>query len=1150
MLSAPTFEFHVTREARVRYGLDQPWFALSGNVLLGDLAASRQLAHRMTQERAAAGGDPTPAGDLHAMGLIDEVLHFVCGLYRTQVAGDAFSRALAFVEQSVGREAVATLLARFVERFPPLAVHRGEVDGSAWLAGRSGTVGHREVALEELLMLWLANANPAFAPFLELFDDEALAGAGYPEAIAALRDHFANQPGFGPDDQPLPDMLQAPALASPHSLAGQLEFIRTHWGHLLGDLLDKLLLALDVIQEEERARQLRLAGDAALKGRAPVVDFRGDAAEPERFSPDRDWMPRVVLMAKSTHVWMDQLSRAYGRTINRIDQIPDEELDRLARWGISGLWLIGLWERSPASQRIKQLCGNPDAAASAYSLRDYTIADDVGGDAAWANLKDRAWQRGIRLASDMVPNHMGIDSRWVIEHPHWFLSAPHPPYPSYTFHGPDLSPDSRVGIHLEDHYYDRSDAAVVFMRVDRGSGETRFIYHGNDGTQMPWNDTAQLDYLNPEVREGVIQTILHVARKFPIIRFDAAMTLARKHFQRLWFPEPGTGGGIPSRAERGMSRAEFEAAMPVEFWREVVDRVAVEVPDTLLLAEAFWLMEGYFVRTLGMHRVYNSAFMNMLRDEDNANYRSVIRNTIEFDPQVLKRYVNFMNNPDERTAVDQFGKGDKYLGVCTLMATLPGLPMFGHGQVEGFTEKYGMEFRRASRDEEPDRGLVERHEREIFPLLHRRHVFADAGEFRLYDLFADGGHVNEDVFAYSNRSGDERALVVYNNRYAEASGWIRESAAFAVKAGDGKELRRSTLAASLGLGRDADLYCVFRDLRSGQEFVRGSRELHDRGLHVQLGAYGCRVYLDFREVRDSEAEPWAEVARELSGAGTLSTAAMLRDIRLRPITFALAALLEPVMLERLLAGTGKRAPDLDEATRRFARLVSASRHEAGVSGDDAEAADRFRRTIERLLGPSRSPIPRVPRGRAAGKTPAAAAPRPVADDSKNANQALLLACVALIELERSLPRDTAWAADWSLSRVIETALTRLGVEPWRAARSARNAVVIASEAPAFLNVARQPADAGALVARWRESDVIRDALGVNHHEGTWWFGKEASEELLETLVAVIALGADSADTQAARRLASGLAAAAEKAGYRFDDWSVLDPPNTTRSGAS
>ncbi len=132
---------------------------------------------------------------------------------------------------------------------------------------------------------------------------------------------------------------------------------------------------------------------------------------------------------------------------------------------------------------------------------------------------------------------------------------------------------------------------------------------------------------------------------FPIIRFDAAMTLTKQHYQRLWFPVPGTGGAIPSRSEYGLTKAEFDAAMPVEFWRELVDRVAAEVPGTLLLAEAFWLLEGYFVRTLGMHRVYNSAFMNMLRDEENANYRSVIKNTLEFDPEVLKRYVNFMNNP-------------------------------------------------------------------------------------------------------------------------------------------------------------------------------------------------------------------------------------------------------------------------------------------------------------------------------------------------------------------------------------------------------------------------------------------------------------------------------------------------------------------------
>ena len=78
-----------------------------------------------------------------------------------------------------------------------------------------------------------------------------------------------------------------------------------------------------------------------------------------------------------------------------------------------------------------------------------------------------------------------------------------------------------------------------------------------------------------------------------------------------------------------------------------------------------------------------------------------IKNTLEFDPQILKRYVNFMNNPDEKTAIEQFGNGDKYFGVVTILSTLPGLPMFGHGQVEGLREKYGMEFRKPKWDETP-----------------------------------------------------------------------------------------------------------------------------------------------------------------------------------------------------------------------------------------------------------------------------------------------------------------------------------------------------------------------------------------------------------------------------------------------------------------
>ena len=126
----------------------------------------------------------------------------------------------------------------------------------------------------------------------------------------------------------------------------------------------------------------------------------------------------------------------YQRHIWRLDQIPDEELDRLARWGFTALWLIGLWERSPASARIKQLSGNPEAAPSAYSLYDYVIAGDLGGAEALDNLKERCRCRGIRLASDMVPNHTGIYSKWTVEHPDWFIQLDYPPIPRLQFQRP------------------------------------------------------------------------------------------------------------------------------------------------------------------------------------------------------------------------------------------------------------------------------------------------------------------------------------------------------------------------------------------------------------------------------------------------------------------------------------------------------------------------------------------------------------------------------------------------------------------------------------------------------------------------------------------------------------------------------------------
>jgi len=807
---------------------------------------------------------------------------------RAALQGALGEVAAVYCEQQLPAllERGATLLSAGLREDPAATLKRlaGAFRLGSWADSASGQT-------TALLLLGAQLENPALDESGYLIDSRVIAPRARAAAYRAnLERWLAGQVPVADLALTLPALLRAPAESSPGSLDGQIGFVLDHWSpYLSNGLLDGLLRVRDLTREEVPRYfgpgPSEGPGHATPEGAGEATPVFGGApggveAPSESFSEDRPWMAECVLVAKQTRVWLDQLGRARGEEITRLDQIPDDELAKLAGRGFTGLWLIGIWERSVASRDIKRRMGNPEAEASAYSLKGYRIAAELGGDEAWETLRDRAKAHGIRLAADMVPNHVGLDADWVAEHPDWFVQTESPPYPNYTFRGPNLSGDDRVEIRIEDGYWDRSDAAVVFERTDPATGQRRYLYHGNDGTQMPWNDTAQIDFLHAEARQAVSDTILEVARRFPIIRFDAAMTLARQHVQRLWHPKPGDGGAIASRSRYALSPDEFDAAMPNEFWREVVERVRDEAPDTLLLAEAFWMLEGYFVRSLGMHRVYNSAFMHMLRDEDNAGYRRAIRETLAYSPDVLERYVNFLNNPDEETAVEQFGKSDKYFGICTLLATLPGTPMFGHGQVEGFAEKYGMEYRRAYRDEVEDAGFVAWHEQVIFPLLRRRHLFAGCEAFALYDFVEDGA-THEDVFAYSNRSGGERSLVLYNNAHSAVAGTLRVAVPHNVGTAEEPELATGTLTTALQLRDDADVFYGFRELRDGLWYLRSGAELARAGLRWSLAGYGCAVLLDFTEYVDHDGR-WARLRQHFGDSGVLDLAAAQRDLEPAP----------------------------------------------------------------------------------------------------------------------------------------------------------------------------------------------------------------------------------------------------------------------------
>jgi len=744
-----------------------------------------------------------------------------------------------------------------------------------------------ETRLIDALVLKFLNRNTGCNPFNPLFSDKLLEGKIYSSILETLEQTLSRRSVPPLWEHPLMKVLMTPSELFPDSLEDQIRYAANNYSFIKNKT--SYLRALDLSREENK---IGFTGPGPVEG----IDFSFMEDDTPRFSVDSDWMPNLILLAKNCYVWLYQLSKKYRRPIHHLNEIPGEELDEIRQRGITGLWLIGIWQRSKASKTIKRRCGNPEAEASAYSLKNYMISEDLGGWEAFHILKERCLLKGIRLASDMVPNHTGLDSDWMMEHPDYFLQTEKSPYPNYSFNGPDLSSDSRIGLYLEDGYYNQSDAAVVFLREEKESGEKRFIYHGNDGTSMPWNDTAQLDFMNPEVRREIIKQILQVAENFPIIRFDAAMTLARKHIQRLWYPKPGEGGAIPSRSEHSMTDDEFRSLMPEEFWREVVDRINSESSKTLLLAEAFWMMEGYFVRNLGMHRVYNSAFMNLLKSENNKEFRKILKETLKSNPRILKRFVNFMNNPDEETAINQFGKGDKYFGICTLLVTLPGLPMIGHGQFEGFSEKYGMEYRKSYFNEEPDQDLLTRHEREIYPLMKKRILFAGAKQFHLYDYYSEGS-VNENVYAYSNSREDQHALILYNNSNTLTQGNIR----LETEKGEDSEEKGTHPVKPKDLGKILNLdphgFTLFFETKKRLWYIRRNNEILKTGLNVKLYGYQSKVFYPIRQQSDDEERRLEKLILKIGDRGIPDLDRAIRFSELEPLIYLLNTFINSRMID-------------------------------------------------------------------------------------------------------------------------------------------------------------------------------------------------------------------------------------------------------------
>jgi hypothetical protein len=451
------------------------------------------------------------------------------------------------------------------------------------------------------------------------------------------------------------------------------------------------------------------------------------------------------------------------------------------------------------------------------------------------------------------------------------------------------------------------------------------------------------------------------------------------------------------------------------------------------------------------------------------------------------------------------------------MATLPGLPMLGHGQVEGYAEKYGMEFRRARLDEVPDPWLVERHEREIFPLLHRRAWFAEAHEFLLYDLVTDGGGVDENVLAYSNGTGPTRSLVIYHTRFGSTSGTIRESVAYARKSASGsKRLVRRSLGEGLGLPNDPSVFVTFRDARTGLAYLRSSRELWERGMWLALDAYQGHVFWEFDEVHDGTAGQWRRLADRLAGRGVASLDEALRELQLEPVHAPFRALFEGGHVAAIVDGS-VGAGDLDALEARLAVVLSAVADSTGVDGDAIGTAAAIRTEAAAVF---------------------AAAVGTAANEalSRDDRAALLIYLVmsrvgALAPGPDVTATSLAWYDELRLAPVVAAGFASAGLDRAAAAAVAETVrVLLALPRPAGLRGRGRQRDLR-LLEQWLAREPVRDALGVHIAGDVEWLDRDRLASLLVWAVRLDALEGRAAPD---RSTADRLTAAAEAAGYRVD----------------
>lgn len=353
----------------------------------------------------------------------------------------------------------------------------------------------------------------------------------------------------------------------------------------------------------------------------------------------------------NTAVYLHALGQSLGGHVT-LNDIPDSAIDHLAELGFNTVWLMGVWQRSDKAIEVNksdigfmEMLANflpefthEDLIGSAYSIKEYVVNPDFGGDEAMLSFRKRLNDRGMILILDFVPNHTGPDHPWTGDSSEVYIAV------------------SQNEAKKKPSFYFITDRAIYAK--------------GRDPSYAPWSDVLQLNAFSPVYRQLTKDTLRRISRLCDGVRCDMAMLQLNRIFENTWGSKVG-------------------AVPQTEYWEETIGAIKAENPDFLFIAEAYWGTQKELI-DLGFDYCYDKELLDFLAQGNSVGLHDHLKLTAEY----RSRLIGFIENHDEQRAAAIF-EDNKSLAAAVSVLTLPGGHLVYDGQLEGRTQRTPVHIRRA-----------------------------------------------------------------------------------------------------------------------------------------------------------------------------------------------------------------------------------------------------------------------------------------------------------------------------------------------------------------------------------------------------------------------------------------------------------------------